>query len=343
MKLFCKILVRVLWLLVLLPVATVLLGLACAMLIETMEDSLNPALRYLSCRRIVQVEADAPVNPGLEGRVVEVVSAPVQGCSELKDPDFGVSSRAAFLRRYFRRVDGSKDRLELPEPLRKYHHSGIRYSGSCRVGVFRVRGQDAGSLLSGEPLDLPGTQDRQKLRIPQDLQSWYVEGTYPPRFRLSDGGVAELCYLCLPEGRETAFLGTQIGDTLVHDDDAAALLYCRQQFYDPSEFWLHLGRVAIVSAGTLPFIWGAVFLVQFALSRSTGGRRCDVLSLLLWLGLVCSIAADALHYRGPLPWCLEVVHILGYVLGALCMLSLLALLLVRFGQKYRGAGNRENQ
>lgn len=332
MKQFGRILVRMLWLLLLLPVALVILGMAHLMLAGTMEESLNPALRYLASKRIVQVAADAPVNPGLDGRVVEVLSAPVNGCEELTDPDFGVSCRSAFLRRYFRRVD-DRERDGISEPLSKYHHQGIRHSESCRVGGFRVTGQNMDSLLLGDSLDFPGTQESQKLRLPQDLQSCYVEGTYPPRFRLSDGGEAELCYLCQPEGSRTSFLGTQRGDALVYDAEAAALLFCRQWYSCPSELWLLLGRVAFCVAGTLPFFWAAVFLVQFALCRATGGHHLFnvplyIPSLLLWLGMVCSFAAESLH-GGARPRCLEVTYVLGYALGILCVLVFLALIFLR--------------
>lgn len=324
-------LTRLLWLLVLLPVALVLLGMGCVIMVETSEASLAPLLRTLAGNCFVQVDAEVPVNPELEGRVVEVRSAPVSGCDVLTDPDFGISCRSMFLCRTFRRTDGKRG--EITGPLSKYHFSGTCYSDICRVGKFRVLGQDADALLWGEQLDLPGTQDRQKLRIPQELQSLYVEGTYPPRFRLPDGGEAELSYFCQPEGSTTYFQGTQYGDGLFFDDEARAILYCRQWGYSSSELWSLSGIVVMAVVSTLPMFWAVVLLVQFALRGATGGRSLYAVplyipALLLWLGLWCVAGAEGLR-SGACPCCLEVAVVAGYAVGALCLILLAALIWVR--------------
>lgn len=248
--------------LLLCPLALLLFGVGAGVLFDAVKYHVLPVVLHVASCQLTVLENPTEVNPELEGEMVEIVRTPVRCDAVLEDEAFGVNVKAAALWRYWVRGEGNREFC--PDVIDGFTMRHEAAAPEFRMGPYRISGEQALRLWRGNELSV------HPRRFPETLAPYRQDGE-PFRIHLPESGEQILTYSAVEDGTPYSFIGRQVGDTLVHDADAARMVYL-------SQWWRAPGRVWEDVWGALPglvFAWllfaGSALLIRWGVRLMCGG------------------------------------------------------------------------
>lgn len=301
-------------------IALFLFGIGVGVVIDAVKYHVLPVVLHVASSQMTELENPAEVDPALEGEIVEIVRTPVRCDAVLEDEAFGVSVRAAALRRYW--VPGEGNRESCPDEVDGF---AMRYETAApefRMGPYRIIGEQAMKLWRGKPLAA------QSPRMPETLAPYMREGeTY--RIYLPEAGEQMLVHSAVEDGTPYSFIGRQVGDTLVHDADAARMAYLIQWWRAPGKAWENVwSSLPGLTYACLLFA-GAALLLRLGVRMLFGGFELYRVSF-LWptavtlcgtlAAEICFAAGNRAGVSGGQAWGNAIFLVTLAVLVGLCLI-----------------------
>lgn len=296
------------------------LGFGLCVMTEAVEEYVFPWVMSFPPSQVTVLDNPAAVAPALEGSLVEVLHAPVQSDTILEDEAFGVSARAAFMRRHWNKAEENK-RLT-PERIGDVEMQWSAAAPEFRVGPYRAIGKQARSLVRAEELPVRVS------RIPEALIP-YRQATETPSFHLPEHGVLSPVYYGVQSGDRISYIGRQMNGALLVNHEVTNLVYWRQWWQTEAETARRgLWKAAFLLAGAYVILFAAVWMGNSGVQVAFGGFRLFCVSavwptLALLVGAFCLILLGALRSRTPVyetePW------EYGVGIALLCVLAVLGL------------------
>lgn len=300
--------------------ALFLFGVGAGVVIDAVKYHVLPVVLHVASCQMTELENPAEVNPALEGEIVEIFRTPVRCDAVLEDEAFGVRVRAAALWRYW--VPGEGNRESCPEEVDGF---GMRYETAApelRMGPYRIKGEQTLRLWCGKTL---AAQPR---RIPEALAPYMREGE-THRIYLPEAGEQILAYSVVEDGTPHCFIGRQVGDTLVHDAEAARMAYLSQWRRAPGEVWEDVwSSLPGLTFACLLFA-GAALLLRLGVSMMSGGFELYRVSFLwptavtlcgMLVSEVCLAAGNRAGASGGQAWGNAIFLVMLTVLVGLCLI-----------------------
>lgn len=301
-------------------IALFLFGIGAGVLIDAVQYHVLPVVLHVASCQMTELENPAEVNPDLEGEIVEIYRTPVRCDAVLEDEDFGVRVRAAALWRYW--VPGEGNREFCPDEVDGF---AMRYEAAApefRMGPYRIKGEQTLRLWRGETLAV------QPSRIPEALAPYMREGE-THRICLPEAGEQTLVYSAVEDGTPYSFIGRQVGDTLVHDADAARMAYLSQWRLAPGGVWEDVwSSLPGLTYACLLFA-GAALLLRMGVSQMSGGFELYRVSFLwptavtlcgMLASEVCYAAGNRAGFSGGQAWGDAIFLVTLTVLVGLCLI-----------------------
>lgn len=299
------------------------LGFGLCVITAAVEEYVFPWVMSFPPSQVTVLDNPAAVDPALDGRVVEVLHAPVQSDTILEDEAFGVSARAAFMRRHWNKAEENK-RLT-PERIGDVEMQWSAAAPEFRVGPYRAIGKQARSLVRAKELPVRVS------RIPEALIP-YRQATETPSFHLPEHGVLSPVYYGVPDGARISYIGRQTDGALLVDDEVNNVVYWRWwwQLDDEAAEKARIGllKAAFFLVGAYVILLVAVWMGNSGVQVAFGGFRLFCVSavwpaLALLVGAFCLILLGELRSRTPVydtePW------EYGIGITLLCVLAVLGL------------------
>ncbi len=297
------------------------LGFGLCVMTEAVEEYVFPWVMSFPPSQVTVLDNPAAVDTALDGRVVEVLNAPVQCDTMLEDEAFGVSARAAFMRRHWK--EGEENKRLTPERIGDVEMQWSAAAPEFRVGPYRAIGKQAQGLLRPEKLPVRVS------RIPDALLP-YHQATETPSFHLPEHGVLFPVYYGVPSGARISYIGRQTDGALLVDSEVKHLVYWRQWWQADAETARSgLLKAAFFLAGAYVILFVAVWMGNSGVQAAFGGFRLFCVSsvwpaLVLWAGAFGLILSAELRSRTPVydtePW------EYGVGITLLCVLAVLGVL-----------------
>ena len=296
------------------------LGFGLCVMTEAVEEYVFPWVMSFPLSQVTVLDNPAAVDPALEGRVVEVLNAPVQSDTILEDEAFWVSARAAFMRRHWNKAEENK-RLT-PERIGDVEMQWSAAAPEFRVGPYRAIGKQARSLVKAKELPVRVS------RIPEALIP-YRQATETPSFHLPEHGVLSPVYYGVQSGDRINYIGRQMNGALLVDSEVNNLVYWRQWWQTDAETARRgLWKAAFLLAGAYVILFAAVWMGNSGVQVACGGFRLFGVSA-VWPAMVLLTGASVLillaeiRSRTPVydtePW------EYGVGISLLCVLAVLGL------------------
>lgn len=297
------------------------LGFGLCVMTEAVEEYVFPWVMSFPPSQVTVLDNPAAVDPALEGSLVEVLHAPVQSDSTLEDEAFGVSARAAFMRRHWNKAEENQ-RLT-PERIGDVEMQWSAAAPEFRVGPYRAIGKQARSLVRAKELPVRVS------RIPDALRP-YHQTTETPSFHLPEHGVLSPVYYGVQSGDRISYIGRQMNGALLVDSEVKYLVYWRQWWQTDAETARRgLWKAAFLLAGAYAIMFAAVWVGNSGVQVAFGGFRLFCVAavwpaLALSMGAFCLILLGELRSRTPVydtePW------EYGVGIALLCALAVLGVL-----------------
>ncbi len=267
------------------------LGFGLCVMTEAVEEYVFPWVMSFPPSQVTVLDNPAAVDPALDGRVVEVLNAPVQCDVMLEDEAFGVSTRAAFMRRHWK--EGEENKRLTPERIGDVEMRWSAAAPEFRVGPYRAIGKQAQGLLRPEELPVRVS------RIPDALLP-YHQATETPSFHLPEHGVLFLIYYGVPSGARISYIGRQTDGALLVDSEVEHLVYWRQWWQTDAETARRgLLKAAFFLGGAYVILFVAVWMGNSGVQAAFGGFRLFCVSS-VWPAWVLSVGAFVLILLGEL-------------------------------------------
>lgn len=296
------------------------LGFGLCVITAAVEEYVFPWVMSFPPSQVTVLDNPAAVDPALEGSLVEVLHALVQSDTILEDEAFGVSARAAFMRRHWNKAEENK-RLT-PERIGDVEMQWSAAAPEFRVGPYRAIGKQTQDLLRADILPVSIS------RIPDALLP-YHQATEPPSFQLPEHGVLSPVYYGVPDGARISYIGRQMNGALLVDSEVNNLVYWRQWWQTDAETARRgLWKAAFLLAGAYVILFAAVWMGNSGVQVAFGGFRLFCVSavwsaLALLVGAFCLILLGELRSRTLVyetePW------EYGVGISLLCVLAVLGL------------------
>ena len=267
------------------------LGFGLCVMTEAVEEYVFPWVMSFPPSQVTVLDNPAAVDPALDGRVVEVLNAPVLCDTMLEDEAFGVSARAAFMRRHWK-AGGENKRLT-PERIGDVEMQWSAAAPEFRVGPYRAIGKQAQGLLCPEELPV-------RVSCIPDASRPYHQTTETPSFHLPEHGVLSPVYYGVPSGARISYIGRQTDGALLVDSEVNNLVYWRQWWQTDAETARRgLLKAAFFLAGAYVILFVAVWMGNCGVQAAFGGFRLFCVSA-AWPALVLSVGAFGLILLGEL-------------------------------------------